>query len=53
MALIEDLKLQRELLVKQVFESELMIVQQYLLGIVEGYERCIRLVEYYEVDKEK
>lgn len=53
MTLIEDLKMQRELLVKQVFESELTIVQQYLLGIVEGYERCIRLVECYEVDKEK
>ena len=51
MTLIEDLKIQRELLVKQVFESELMIVQQYLLGIVEGYERCIKLVEYYEKDK--
>ena len=53
MTLIEDLKLQRELLVKQVFESELTIVQQYLLGIVEGYDRCIKLVECYEVDKEK
>jgi len=53
MTLIEDLKLQRELLVKQVFESELTIVQQYLLGIVEGYERCIKLVEYYEVDEGK
>ena len=53
MTLIEDLKLQRELLINQVFESELTIVQQYLLGIVEGYEWCIKLVEYYEVDKEK
>ena len=24
--------------------------KQYLLGIVEGYDRCIKLVEYYEVD---
>lgn len=48
--LIEDLRYQRELLVKQVFESELTIVKQYLLGIVEGYDRCIKLVEYYEVD---
>ena len=53
MTLIEDLKVQRELLVKQVFESEVMAVQQYVLGVIEGYERCIRLVEYYEVDKEK
>ena len=51
--LIEDLRYQRELLVKQVFESELTIVKQYLLGIVEGYDRCIKLVEYYEVDEEK
>ena len=51
MTLIEDLKLQRELLVKQVFESELTIVQQHLLGVIEGYERCIRLVEYYEIDE--
>ena len=50
MTLIEDLRYQRELLVKQVFESELAIVKQYLLGIVEGYNRCIKLVEYYEVD---
>ena len=53
MTLIEDLKLQRELLLNQVFEAELTIVQQYLLGIVEGYDRCIKLVECYEVDKEK
>ena len=53
MTLIEDLKLQRELLINQVFEVELTIVQQYLLGIVEGYDRCIKLVEYYEVDEEK
>ena len=53
MTLIDDLKLQRELIVKQVFESELTIVQQYLLGIIEGYERCIKLVEYYNVDEEK
>ena len=50
MTLIEDLRYQRELLVKQVFESELTIVKQYLLGIVEGYDRCIKLVEYYKVD---
>ena len=53
MTLIDDLKLQRELIVKQVFESELTIVRQYLLGIVEGYDRCIKLVEYYEVEKGK
>lgn len=53
MTLIEDLKAQRELIVKQVFESELMIVQQYLLGIVEGYDRCIKLVEYYEVGEDE
>ena len=51
MTLIEDLKAQRELLVKQMFESETMFVQQYLLGVIEGYERCIKLVEYYEKDK--
>ena len=43
MTLIEDLKEQREL----------TIVQQYLLGVIEGYERCIKLVEYYEVDEDK
>ena len=53
MTLIEDLKVQRELLVKQMLESETMFVQQYLLGIIEGYERCIKLVEYYNVDEEK
>ena len=53
MTLIEDLKLQRGLLVKQMLESETMFVQQHLLGVIEGYERCIRLVEYYEVEKEK
>ena len=53
MTLIEDLKEQRELIVKQVFASELTIVQQYLLGVIEGYERCIKLVEYYEVDEDK
>ena len=36
MTLIEDLRYQRGLLVKQVFESELTIVKQYLLGIVEA-----------------
>ena len=51
--LIEYLRYKRELLVKQVFESELTIVKQYLIGIVEGYDRCIKLVEYYEVDEEK
>ncbi len=51
--LIEDLRYQRELLVKQVFESELTIVKQYLLGIVEGYDRCLKLVEYYEADEGK
>lgn len=53
MTLIEDLKMQRELLVKQVFESETMFVQQHLLGVIEGYDRCIKLVEYYEVDKDE
>ena len=53
MTLIEDLKAQRELLVKQMLESETMFVQQHLLGVIEGYERCIRLVEYYEVEKEE
>ena len=50
MTLIEDLKAQRELLVKQMLESETMFVQQHLLGVIEGYERCIRLVEYYNVE---
>ena len=49
----EALKAQRELLTKQMFESEIMFVQQYLLGVIEGYERCIKLVEYYEVDEDK
>lgn len=30
-----------------------MVVQQYLLGVIDGYERCIKLVEYYEVDEDK
>ena len=53
MTLIEDLKAQRDLLTKQMFESKVMVVQQYLLGVIEGYERCIRLVEYYEVGEDK
>ena len=53
MTLIEELKAQRNLLVKQIFESKVMVVQQYLLGVIEGYDRCIKLVEYYEVDEEK
>ena len=46
-------KITKRVAKNQVFEAELTIVQQYLLGIVEGYDRCIKLVECYEVDEGK
>ena len=44
MTLIEDLKLQRELLVKQMFESETMFVQQHLLDFIRGYVSGVTLI---------